>query len=105
MHCMFLSGLYFGFGRICLAKPLYGLTPVPRVRIPPSPPVPYLLSRFVIQICYPDLLSRFVIQICCPDLLFPGLQVQGLTSRQDPERGSSYPLYICCECVSRCVDN
>jgi hypothetical protein len=22
----------------CFAKPLYGLTPVPRVRIPPSPP-------------------------------------------------------------------
>src|ERR1035438_5009049 len=23
-----------------IAKPLYGLTPVPRVRIPPSPPLP-----------------------------------------------------------------
>ena len=27
-----------GVGRVEFAKPLYGLTPVPRVRIPPSPP-------------------------------------------------------------------
>ena len=30
------------------AKPLYGLTPVPRVRIPPSPPDPLLSSQFTV---------------------------------------------------------
>jgi len=29
-----------------IAKPLYGLTPVPRVRIPPSPPVPTFSSTY-----------------------------------------------------------
>src|SRR5579863_9105649 len=28
------------------AKPLYGLTPVPRVRIPPSPPAPTIPSPY-----------------------------------------------------------
>jgi integrase len=35
------------------AKPLYGLTPVPRVRIPPSPPV----LRYACRTNLPDLLS------------------------------------------------
>ncbi len=38
------------------AKPLYGLTPVPRVRIPPSPPLPLLSSTCKLVI--PTLISN-----------------------------------------------
>jgi len=36
-YCKLLRWLGFTSAEI-IAKPLYGLTPVPRVRIPPSPP-------------------------------------------------------------------
>src|SRR5271168_5035620 len=39
------------------AKPLYGLTPVPRVRIPPSPPVGYAL-RILASTCKFGLVSE-----------------------------------------------
>jgi len=37
-----------GRGRAEFAKPLYGLTPVSRVRIPPSPPVPTISIAYVL---------------------------------------------------------
>jgi hypothetical protein len=37
-----------------IAKPLYGLTPVPRVRIPPSPPVLTISRGLVVRNPTPD---------------------------------------------------
>ena len=55
------------------AKPLYGLTPVPRVRIPPSPPeIPYIVltKRFLLTVhrgfasfCRPD--EHLLLHSCC----------------------------------------
>jgi hypothetical protein len=54
------------------AKPLYGLTPVPRVRIPPSPPVPSFRAICLLILCLMivsmGLAGYVLVSSGCPEL-------------------------------------